>query len=109
MTDCQVCSRKQEQHYIAVTKKLIQAGIIVGAGAGAGTLFCNEGMITHDKLTWRNHSLARNYYILGVITMLGACLGSVLGETAGTIYIGADMICANLSKRKCTCLPAQPS
>ena len=107
MTDCRVCLKKHGQHYAAVTSKLIQGGAVVGAVAG--TLFCIEGMTANDKLFWRNHSLARNLYIAGELTVSGAFLGWGFAEAMGSIYRDADMIYATLSKRKCTCLPAQPS
>ena len=107
MADCMVCLQKHKQHYGSVTKKLVKSGVLFGAGAG--TLFCIEGMTANNNLYWRNHSLVRNAYVVGFLTVSGAFLGSLLGEAAGILYSGADTICAALAKRKCTCLPAQPS
>ena len=107
MTDCQVCSRKQEQHYAAVTGKLVKGCTAVGAGIG--TLFFVEGMTTSYRLFRRDQSLVRNLHTGGLLTFTGAILGCVLGQGIGTIYRDTDMIFAALSKRKCTCLPAQPS
>ena len=40
--DCRVCSEKYLQHYTAVTRNLIKAGTM--AGAGAGVLVANHNI-----------------------------------------------------------------